>query len=250
MCAVTAGGVFTHIKEERKFENNNLSEYLRSNHPQTMKWMVLHAAGQGMGPLTKLLMSIYETGDNYPFKAFHNDVTFWQWLDQNMYENQVFDNAMISLDQLMSKYLVADYDFGKYDVIADIGGGKGALLQHILSKHANTTAILFDRPPVIDQARKHWNGSSLNSRLQFVAGDFFANVPSEANAYVLKAILHNWSDDDSISILKAIHKSIPSGRNATILIIENILGQPTWSPLPTEYSDIIMLTMFNSQEEL
>ena len=55
-----------------------------------------------------------------------------------------------------------------------------------------------------------------------VGGSFFDGVPSGSDAYLLRAILHDWPDDDCIRILEACRAAM--GEEATLLIIERDLA--------------------------
>jgi hypothetical protein len=55
-----------------------------------------------------------------------------------------------------------------------------------------------------------------------VGGSFFDGVPSGGDAYLLRAILHDWPDDDCVRILDACRAAM--GQEATLLIIERDLA--------------------------
>jgi hypothetical protein len=91
-------------------------------------------------------------------------------------------------------------------------GGQGFLLQAILHACPTTRGILFDQPQVIASARQMLNSAGLTQRCQIVAGSFFESVPENGDAYVMKAILHDWDDHRSIDILRACYRSMYPGR--------------------------------------
>ena len=62
-------------------------------------------------------------------------------------------------------------------------------------------------PTVVD-------GAVVGERCEVVAGSFFDAVPEGADAYVLKAVLHDWEDDDAVRILRRCRAAIPARRRA------------------------------------
>ena len=75
--------------------------------------------------------------------------------------------------------------------MVDVGGGRGAFLTAILEAHPGMRGVLFDQPHVVE-------GAILGERGEVVGGSFFDAVPAGADAYVLKAVLHDWEDDDAL----------------------------------------------------
>jgi len=101
--------------------------------------------------------------------------------------------------------ILTAYNFSDFSTIADIGGGNGHLLREVLAATPNLQGVLFDLPHVIEQA------SALSSdRLKFQAGNFFEDTLPVCDADLMKLILHDWSDQESVQILKAIRRSAPS----------------------------------------
>lgn len=99
-----------------------------------------------------------------------------------------YDCTMAALNTVNHKFLLADYSFDKFGVIADIGG-KGSLLEAILKDNPNAKGILFDRPLVTGKARKEWEESELKPRVELQGSDFFKSVLSDADAYILRTVI-------------------------------------------------------------
>jgi carbamate kinase len=78
------------------------------------------------------------------------------------------------------------------------------------------------------------------TRVECIAGDFFEKVPSGADAYVMKHILHDWNDADSVRILKSIHAA--AAPNTKLLLVEAILEEGN-GPQFAKLLDIEMLVM-------
>ena len=78
--------------------------------------------------------------------------------------------------------------------------------------------MLFERPAAIEDARAAIASSDVASRCELVVGDFFDSIPSNADAYVLKSVLHNWPDDLAARILGQCASAMRVG--ATLCIVE------------------------------
>jgi hypothetical protein len=136
--------------------------------------------------------------------------------------------------------VVNAYDFTPYGVIADIGGGRGHLIQAILERVPTASGILFDLPHVIADAADVASG-----RLQLLAGDFFRDPLPIANAYLLMEVLHDWADEEAAKILAAVRRVAPM--HARVLIVEALVSE---SPGPHfgKMLDIIMLAVTGGRE--
>jgi hypothetical protein len=142
---------------------------------------------------------------------------------QNPDETTYFDNAMTAMTRIISPAIVTAYDWSQFTVIADIAGGHGAQLAAILAANRKTRGILFDQPHVVAGAPPLLEAAGVADRCEIVAGSFFDPVP-EADAYILKHILHDWYDADCVRILETIRTAAPE--RARLLVIERIIEGP------------------------
>jgi hypothetical protein len=154
-------------------------------------------------------------------------------------ESSLFNEAMIGKSLAVVPAVVAAYDFKRFATIADIGGGRGHLLQAILDNAPNASGVLFELPHVIADAR-----AVASPRLRLMAGDFFADALPAADVYVLMEVLHDWADADAKRILGAVRRAAP---HAHLLIVESLVSE---SPGPQfgKTLDIIMLAVTGGRE--
>ena len=104
----------------------------------------------------------------------------------------------------------------------------------------NATGVLFELPHVIEEASAH-----ASERLTLQAGDFFRDPLPTCDAYLLMEILHDWGDEESAPILRAIRNAAPQA--ARLLVIEKIVPEnpgPDWSKM----LDIHMLTLLGGRQ--
>jgi hypothetical protein len=144
-------------------------------------------------------------------------------LAQRPEQAAVFNQAMGERTRLIVPAVVQAYDFTGLKWIIDVGGGHGELLVAILKAYPEACGVLFDRPHVIEQSRQHLARAGLTHRCACLAGDFFDAVPGGGEAYVLKSIIHNWSDERSTRILDNCRRVMPAG--AKLLLVERIMPE-------------------------
>ena len=136
---------------------------------------------------------------------------------------QVFHKAMTGVTNRANE-VAKDFDFGRFTHVADVGGGQGRLLSAILQEHPGVRGTLFDTASAVGGAAPVLAEQGVADRVDCVVGDFFASIPSGPDAYVMKAILHDWSDEDSIRILTNIRTAIGDNPDARVLIVESVVA--------------------------
>ena len=99
----------------------------------------------------QLLHSV-RTGES-GFRAVHG-VDVWEYRASRPEEAAVFDAAMTGLSRRVNAAVAAAHDFGRYGVIVDVGGGRGALLAGILAHYPGVRGVLFDQPAVVAGAER------------------------------------------------------------------------------------------------
>jgi hypothetical protein len=133
---------------------------------------------------------------------------------------ELFDSAMAASAPMFGP-VPALIDFSGARVVADIAGGKGELLGRILRHAPHLRGVLFERPHVLQRARRHLADTGTADRCDLVAGDFTQSVPEGADIYILSRILHDWDDQQCAVILRRCAASMREG--ARLLIIERLL---------------------------
>jgi len=134
--------------------------------------------------------------------------------------------------------MVETYDFSAYDAIVDIGGGNGEVISAILNKNPGSKGVLFDLPDVVNRAMENINAAGLSERCRLASGNFFESVTEGGDAYVMRHIIHDWNDDDAVTILSNCKKAMnPGGK---VLVVEAVI-QPGNDPSPFKFLDLTML---------
>lgn len=243
MRALSSVGVFRK-EENGAFANTELSELLRDDHPDSMR-AALHMIcdQEHWRPHGNLLQSV-KTGEI----AF--DYTFgmpvFPYFERHPQAAEVFDNAMTSFSASISRAVAATYDFSGTETIADIGGGHGLVLSTVLNANPQAKGILFDQPHVVSGAGELLETAGVAERVEVVSGDFFKEIPVEADIYLMKFILHDWNDEQCDAILANLAKSAKSG--SKLLLIETIVEENDNQPSASKVMDLNMLVMTGGKE--
>ena len=134
------------------------------------------------------------------------------------------------------------YDFSACGLVVDVGGGHGQLLSAIVTANPHLSGVLLDLSAGIEAARRGVGGPL--PRCELVVGDFFASVPA-ADTYVIKKVVHDWSDEQAVRILANCRRSMHvAGR---VLVVETIVP-PGNEADPIKLMDLNMLAVTGGME--
>ncbi len=134
-------------------------------------------------------------------------------LDDDAATAALFNRAMRDLTAPIAAVFAERIDLGANARVVDVGGGEGELLAGLLMRHPQATGRVFDLAHAADAATRRFAEGGLTARATFVAGDFFAAVPGNADVYLLKSVLHDWGDNDAVRILRSVAAAMaPSAR--------------------------------------
>jgi hypothetical protein len=219
------------------FRHTPASRLLRSDHPMSM---CAYAAMMDLPLFTATfgrLEHSARTGSPAIDAVEPNGA--WAYLQDHPDEALTFGRAMTAKAAVDIPAVLAAYDFSRFAIIADIGGGRGHLLRAILDAAPAACGVLFDRPQVIGAVDFE------HDRLTPQAGDFFVDPLPAADAYVLMEVLHDWPDAECVAILRAIRAAADTG--AKVLVIEGLLPEHGADPRGGSL-DVLMLAMTGGRE--
>src|SRR5436305_607402 len=198
-------GVFD--RRSGKYAHNALSRALRSDHPQSMRAYVRLVGLPVFWKSWEALEQVVRSG-----KPAVSDV--FSYFKEHPQETEIFDAGMKSKAETAIPPVMAAYDFSSFATIGDIGGGLGHLLKAILKSSPKSRGTLFDQPHVIERVEVD---EAIGSRLTPQGGDFFRGPLPRCDAYIIMEVLHDWTDEQSLQILKQIRKAAPE--NSTLLVV-------------------------------
>jgi hypothetical protein len=231
-----------HVTNDGAVAHTPRSRLLRTDTPKSLHHAARFWTGPGSwGAWDRLDVAM--TGGT-PHEAAWNMGRF-AYLKQHPEEARVFDAMMENFPDNRHAAIAAAYDFSGAGLVADIGGGNGAALRQILTRHPAPRGLLFDREDVI-AALTHEN--LMEGRITAEGGSFFDRVPGGADIYMLIRVLHDWADEDCLRILRACRAGMsPRSR---LLVADQILEPDPARGRATGYLiDIQMMAMFGHARE-
>lgn len=242
MRALESVGVYAADAEGR-YANTELGEQLRSDVPGSVAGWAAYVGRAYYREAWGDLLESVRTGDN-AFARVHG-LRVWEYRQQHPEEQVIFDGAMTATAGAVVEAVVGSYDFARFGTVADIGGNVGTLLAAILKRYSPVHGLLFDQPAVVADAGPVLRSAGVAERCQVVGGNFFDSVPVGADAYLLKAIIHDWLDAEAVDVLGSCRRAM--GDDGTLLLVEQLLGQGP-DPIQTAFSDLNMLVSPGGQE--
>ncbi|EOA33902.1 hypothetical protein CARUB_v10021394mg [Capsella rubella] len=168
----------------------------------------------------------------------------FEYLGSNEGFAKKFDQAMSEASTLIMKKVLEIYKgFENVNTLVDVGGGIGTTLGLVTSKYPHIKGINFDLASVIVHA-------PLYPGVEHVSGDMFIEIP-KGDAILLKWILHDWTDEDCVKILKKCWRSLSV--KGKVIIVEMITPE---DPKDNDISsnivfglDMLMLTQCSGGKE-
>jgi hypothetical protein len=236
MRALAAAGVF-HEEDGQRFSLTPIGDCLRRDAPESAYGWAMFVGSEYHWKVWRGLEQSVRTGETAAGHVLGTDV--WTYRQQHPKLGVAFDLAMESNSNHQVATLLPIFDFGRFATIVDVGGGTGFFLAAILSRHPGARGVLFDQPQVVAGAPAVLERAGVADRCEVIGGDIFQAVPEHGDAYVLKSILHDWNDQDSLAILRTCRRAMTDG--AALLVVERDLGGPN-DRLENKLSDLNMLT--------
>lgn len=239
--ALASVGIFR--LEGGHYHNTPLSETLRDDVPGSLRAMTMFLCGSTHWSAWGQLLHSVQTGES-AFDKVHGAPPF-AYMERDPSFAKTFNDAMQKMSEQELAILPPMIQLEGCRSIVDIGGGTGALLQGVLRHNPELSGVLFDSPEVIAQAQGTLSQSDVRDRYQLASGNFFEQVP-QADAYLLKYILHDWSDQDASKILSAVHRASQPG--ARLFIMDPIL-KPANEPDFAKLLDVQVLMFYGGGRE-
>ena len=204
-----------------RFALTEAGKPLRSNVPGSMRNVALMFGGDHAWRSWGELLHSVTTGESGTRRVF--GVGSFEYLAANPDQAIIFHAAMAENTRQVTELLVSTYDFSRFPNIVDVGGGNGTLMAAILAVNAGVRGTVFDLPIGLAEAPQKLAEAGVAARCDVVAGDFFCAVPEAADAYVLKYVIHDWDDEQSVAILRNCCKAMHQA--SKILLIERVMPE-------------------------
>ena len=215
-------GVIVEAKP-RSFVQTSVSEALSSRSPNSIRDLAIMDGQEWFTrPIDELTYSV-RTGASSFDEVFGMHV--FEYFEKQPEAARAFNAGMQAATAQLEMPLLDQYDFSWATTIADIGGGTGAFLEAVLLRNPLASGVLGDLAEVAEAARGYLGQSECSDRCEVLAIDMFDEIPIQADACILKRVIHDWPDDDAIKILVNCRRVIdPSGR---VVVVEPVISDLT-----------------------
>lgn len=144
--------------------------------------------------------------------------TCWERMAEVPGTNELHDIACGRWTELVVDRTAQSYDFSQAKLLIDVGGGRGSFLSAILKIAPRLHGTVYDRDETKSAAGAMFLKQGVSDRACHVTGNFFQTVPTGADLYTIKHVLHDWDDVSVVQILSNIRHAMSA--TARLLIVE------------------------------
>jgi O-methyltransferase len=242
MRTLASFGILTQGDDDR-FTLTELGATLREGAPGSVRSTVLTMGG----PLMTRSFDEFEyslaTGKPAAEKVFGKNI--FDYLAEHPDEAARFSESMVGIHGGEPPTVAAAYDFSACGTVVDVGGATGNMLAHILTRYPQPRGVLYDRAHVVAEAPALLRQHGVSDRVTIVPGNFFESVPPGGDAYILSHIIHDWTEEQCLTILGNCRKAMTPEKK--LLIVEFVLPEGN-TPHFGKLADMVMLACPGGEE--
>lgn len=241
---LTALGLLTEDAPDT-FSVTPAGALLAPGHPDSLASFVRMFTDPAIVRAWEHLETSVRTGETAFDSVFGTD--FFSHLARHPELSTDFNAAMSQATSETAAVVPRAFDFSRFASVTDIGGGNGTLLAAVLEAHPGLAGVLFDTADGLAEAAKTLARHGLEDRCSLNAGDFFQSVPQGSDVYLLKSVLHDWTDAQAATILRHCRQVLPPG--GVVLIVEPVLPEVVGAEDEGTYlSDLNMMVNVGGRE--
>ena len=209
-------------QKEDYFTLTSLGSYLRSDVPDSIHPLAVMAGDDNIwrawGDMERSVLYGTPAFDRLTGKGL------FDYVAENPEVAAAFHDTMARTTRIIAPIIVDGYDFSAFRKVIDVGGGDGTLISTILQANPNTRGMVFDSVDGLEEAPEVIKRTGVEDRCELRRGNFFEEIPSGGDLYVLKNILNDWNDAQSSQIINNCAQAV--GKHGKLIIIA--------PPMPTE----------------
>jgi hypothetical protein len=213
---------------------------LRTDHPHSMRGLAVMFSDPWQVQSFAQMEQVIRTGTDGPTLIFGEHA--FDYFAKHPDEAANFHHAMTSFSTSAMDAILQVADFSRFHRMADCGGGHGLVISKVAQKYPNLQGVLYDLPEVVAGAPAAGFISQVEGRVHVEAGSFFERVPEGCDAYLMKHIIHDWSDADGRTILSLMREQLVKTAPDTgrVFLAEMVVPE-TPGPAPARMLDMEML---------
>lgn len=228
-------------EDDGRFALTPVGERFRTDHAESVRDYLMFYYDPRRFAAVRHLPEVVADGDATSYDLEFDKGMFELFQDHPAF-GEVF-NGMQDLSSLGETARILEtlsaVDFSQFSTVCDVGGGYGDLLCRLLDRHPHLEGTVLELESVLAEEDRLWAPKlGVEDRCEYVAGDMFDAVP-RADAYILKAILHDWSDEDCVQILSTVHDAAPA--DGRLFVKERIVSEADPDPATIDMDVWMML---------
>ncbi|KAM5578236.1 putative O-methyltransferase 3 [Rosa sericea] len=207
----------TELDEEESYILTDASQLLLKDHPFSITPYLMAMLNPIFTKPWHYMSTWFQNDDPTAFNTAYG-MTFWDYSTQEPSLANLFNDAMASDTRLVTSVLLKECKgvFEGLKSLVDVGGGTGTMAKGIVDAFPEIDCTVLDLPHVVADLQGCKN-------LKYAGGDMFEAVPP-ADAIMLKWILHDWSDEESVKILERCKEAITNNKKkGKVIIIDMIM---------------------------
>ena len=151
-----------------------------------------------------------KVGENFFAALYQDDVRLEQFL-----------HAMTGISMGAAHAIAEKFPWDRYKTVIDIGTAEGCVPVQVALRHPHLSGGGFDLPAVAPIFNKHVASCGLADRLRFYPGNFFTDSLPSADVLIMGHILHDWSLDEKLMLLRKAYDALPKG--GALIVYESII---------------------------
>jgi len=227
---------------DKKFSQTPMSAVLRTNARPSLRGLAIMTGREWHGRGWSRLEHCVRTGKPSIDEIY--GMPIFEYFKRNPEEARVFDDAMTALSSIDGPAIADAYDFSSIRSVVDVAGGRGLLLATLMERNPHLKGTLYEMSHVLEGAKTGALKAHMD-RCTLCSGDMFDSVPSGADAYLMKHIIHDWPDGACVKLLKACRQGVnPGGK---LLIVDCVI-EPGNGFSPAKFLDLQMLIFPSGRE--
>jgi hypothetical protein len=149
------------------------------------------------------------------------EAPFFQALYADPARLKSFLAAMTGLSHGANLAIARQFPWHEHETFADIGTAQGDLAVQIALANEHLTGVGFDLPEVAPVFEEYVQINDVSERVNFVAGDFFADDLPRADVLLMGHILHDWGLEEKRTLVTKAYEALPEG--GALIVYETII---------------------------
>jgi hypothetical protein len=170
---------------------------------------ILEMANARLYPFWGSLTEALRTG--HPQNEAKAGEDFFAALYQDQARLRQFLHAMTGLSMGAALAMAEKFPWDRHHTVIDIGASEGCVPVQLALRHPHLTGGGFDLLAAGRIFEEYVASHGLADRLHFYPGDFFADPLPPADVLIMGHILHDWSLQEKLTLLRKAYDALPDG---------------------------------------